>query len=415
MLPDRILSDCIDTLFRTKVSLSQGDLSALKSLSNRTIHNASVFQDKKSVQLAVIIYALSKILTSRPHLKEQFIHMIDHAHTLLLSSQENAYEQLIEEMATTIETFDPNIKLYVEQVLEQAKIKKGSRIYYHGISLGQTAKTVGVSQWELYDYIGKAHLDEKIAHKENITQLRKRLAYTRKVLKQKKPIAFVCDTGPIISLALNNLLGVLEELKKRGHIDFLLPKAVNEELIERPLRSKKYKLEAMQITELLRNGTFVMIEKQYLTLKTKELLALINSTFFAFNKSITLVQEGEMQAIALAKLTGSPLLVDERTTRYLIENPTRVIRRFEAKLHTRVHVDTKKLAKIKQELKGLHTIRSAELLAALFLDGMFDEKISHLPMENAKKEYLDALLWAVKLSGCGITDNEIRIMVDRLA
>ena len=34
----------------------------LKELSNNTIHNASVFQDECSVSIAVLIYALSKII-----------------------------------------------------------------------------------------------------------------------------------------------------------------------------------------------------------------------------------------------------------------------------------------------------------------------------------------------------------------
>ena len=38
------------------------DVSELKDLSNHTIHNASVFQDECSVSIAVVIYALSKII-----------------------------------------------------------------------------------------------------------------------------------------------------------------------------------------------------------------------------------------------------------------------------------------------------------------------------------------------------------------
>ena len=38
--------------------------------------------------------------------------------------------------------------------MQKAKINKASRLYEHGISMEKTAKLLGISQWELAEYVG---------------------------------------------------------------------------------------------------------------------------------------------------------------------------------------------------------------------------------------------------------------------
>ena len=58
----RIISRVIEIL----EAKEEKDPMELKELSNNTIHNASVFQDECSVSIAVLIYALSKIIERNP-------------------------------------------------------------------------------------------------------------------------------------------------------------------------------------------------------------------------------------------------------------------------------------------------------------------------------------------------------------
>ncbi len=57
----------------------------------------------------------------------------------------------------------------------------------------------------------------------------------------------VFDTGPIISLTTNNLLGLLTNLKEKYKGSFYITGAIRRELIERPLETKKFKFEALQV------------------------------------------------------------------------------------------------------------------------------------------------------------------------
>ena len=63
--------------------------------------------------------------------------------------------------------------------------------------------------------------------------------------------SIVFDTGSIISLVTTNLLWTLKRLKKRYKGDFLIPGSVKSELIDRPLKSKKFRLEGIVIQDFL--------------------------------------------------------------------------------------------------------------------------------------------------------------------
>jgi len=73
--------------------------------------------------------------------------------------------------------------------------------------------------------------------------------------------SIVFDTGPIISIATNNLLWVLEELKKRYDGEFYITSAVKKEVMDKPLRSKMFKLEALQIMFYISKGVIKILEE----------------------------------------------------------------------------------------------------------------------------------------------------------
>jgi len=52
------------------------------------------------------------------------------------------------------------LKIYIKDVFRKAQINKASRIYEHGISMEKTAKILGISVWELSEYVGKTRIDD---------------------------------------------------------------------------------------------------------------------------------------------------------------------------------------------------------------------------------------------------------------
>ena len=66
--------------------------------------------------------------------------------------------------------------------------------------------------------------------------------------------ALIFDSSAIITLALNNMLDVLHQLKNSFDGNFLITPAVKREIIDAPLNQKRFELEALQISNLLEKG-----------------------------------------------------------------------------------------------------------------------------------------------------------------
>src|SRR3989338_11027993 len=93
--------------------------------------------------------------------------------------------------------------------------------------------------------------------------------------------ALVFYSGPVISLAMNNLLWLMEPLKKRFWGEFCIPEAVKLELVDEPLQTKKFKFEALQVQELISNRVLEGVEDASTKDETLSLLGIANSCFRA--------------------------------------------------------------------------------------------------------------------------------------
>lgn len=172
-----ILNRLIDIL-RIK---EEKDILEIRGLSNRTIHDASIFQDEDSVAIAVLIYALAKIIQRTQEqvdyqkLSGIFAFAVDN----LNGNRIDAYRQEIKNALSFISNIDAKIKIYIQEVINQAQIKKGSKIYEHGISLSRASYILGISQWELMRYIGKTRIIDRFEEESHLTK--SRLDFARKL------------------------------------------------------------------------------------------------------------------------------------------------------------------------------------------------------------------------------------------
>ena len=222
--------------------------------------------------------------------------------------------------------------------------------------------------------------------------------------------ALVFDAGPIISFAINNLLWLIPELKKRFGGEFYITEAVQKELGEVPLKSKKGKFEAIQVQQLIENDVIKVLNDSKIKKRAKQLADIANSCFFVHKHKMQAVHAGEMETLAAAIELGiDVIVVDERVTRMFIERPLEIERRFERKLHSDVKVDKGKLRKFHSLVKHLKLIRSIELATIAYEHGLLDRYLVKIP--NAKKILIESVLWALKLNGCSITDDEIETII----
>lgn len=222
--------------------------------------------------------------------------------------------------------------------------------------------------------------------------------------------SLVFDTGPVISLAMNGLLWVLGPLKKRFNGNFYITPAVKRELVDRPLAIKRFKFEALRVLSEIKSGTIEVYEGGNIVARAEKLLDIANHIYSAKGNWINIVHSGEIEALAAAlSLNSSALVVDERTTRVLVENPKRLRDILGHKLHVNLEVNERNLAEFRSITKSVRIIRSTELVTVAYETGLLDRFLPEMP--NPKKELLDSVLWGVKLNGCSISQREIETLI----
>ena len=113
---------------------------------------------------------------------------------------------------------------------------------------------------------------------------------------------------------------------------------------------------------------------------------------------------GEASCLALSEILNKKeikniLVVDERTTRMLIERPENLKNLLEKKMHVNIKIDEKNI----KSFMGFKIIRSTELAYILWKNGL--TKLKGI-------DILEGLLYALKFKGASISHDEIREIIN---
>jgi len=217
----------------------------------------------------------------------------------------------------------------------------------------------------------------------------------------------VFDSGPVISLALNNLLWILKELKQLYNGEFILPAAVHHELIETPMQIRRFEFEAFQVNELITASVFREYDTEELAASGYRCMEIANTVFYAKGEPLRIIQIGEAQAIAAHNLLKSDgIVVDERTTRMLIEQPESLRQVLSSRLHTRVRLNKQKLNEFYKLFGKPPVLRSVEIVTVAFEFGLLNRYLFNTNRET-RRELLKSSLWALKLKGATVSEKEI--------
>jgi len=179
-MQDIVKKDILSVLRQAIEILEKKDFNALSELSNHTVHDASIFQDDDSVSIAVLIYALSKVIqrcSEKGIDYNRIPALLKKAEELLNKEEEKRYADAVKQLFSEVKKLDEHLGLFITEVLDKARIKKGSKLHEHGISIARTSELMGISQWELMTYVGKvAETPEKPA-----VSVAERLSFAREL------------------------------------------------------------------------------------------------------------------------------------------------------------------------------------------------------------------------------------------
>lgn len=213
----------------------------------------------------------------------------------------------------------------------------------------------------------------------------------------------LCDSGVFISLTSGCLDGLLYFFAENYRFRFLIPPSVEYETVTRPLQSnlRKYLFSAVRIKDAMDDGVIVKVDAQVAD-DARRLMNAANNMFFIKGKPMRLVQFAESELLAMAKALGlEHVLIDERTTRLLIEAPFRLKEHLEREFGVNVMVNKENLRQISSQVSMLRAMRSSELVMLASENGYFKH------FQNLQREALEAALYKIKYSGCSISYGEI--------
>lgn len=209
----------------------------------------------------------------------------------------------------------------------------------------------------------------------------------------------VFDSSSIISISQNCLMNVLENLSKKTNSSFRITKAVEFESVLKPLKINRFELNALRIKKAI-DSNWLKVEKE--EIDSSELENLANNIFFAENKPIKVIHAGEAETLALyKKFNAAVMIIDERTTRMLIEEPKNLVKKLRFNYRRKIKMNNTNLKKFLSVVGKIKIARSSELIAKAFDLGCFEGEL-----ENSVKS-LEAALYGLKFNGCAVSLEEI--------
>ena len=211
----------------------------------------------------------------------------------------------------------------------------------------------------------------------------------------------VCDSSALISLADTSNLPVLKFLTERG-INFLVTPGVRSEIVNRPMLIKKYALSAVRLQKAINDNQLKSITSVTLHEQTQRILRTANNMIFSGNKPIELIQLGEAECLAIfSSASAHALMIDEKTTRLLIENPYKLRETIQTRNAESVTLDQTRYDEFAALTTDVSCLRSSELLAYAYTKGYFDD------FGSLKQDAFKASIYSLRESGCSLTSSEI--------
>lgn len=166
---ENIKRDIIDSLKKSIKAIKKQNLAELREQSNKTIHNASIYQDKFSISISVVMYALLKIMEKNydnrtkelMKAERDIINELKKAKVAISKNEPYNFSKALRKIIIILKKLDKETGLFIQKSLESSKVKRAYKLYRHGVSSGKAAELLGITQWELQPYLGQTRESEQ--------------------------------------------------------------------------------------------------------------------------------------------------------------------------------------------------------------------------------------------------------------
>ena len=211
----------------------------------------------------------------------------------------------------------------------------------------------------------------------------------------------MCDSSSLISLTDSCFIHIIYFLKKKFGGKFIIPASVEKECVERPMHIRNYALHAIRLKRAIAEGMIDVVEAAPQK-GAEEIKFMANNIFHVEGTPLRLLHAGEADVLSLALELGvDNILMDERTTRMLVEDPESLRQHLEHELGRQIGINEQSLSAFSRATRHLRFFRSTELLLLAHEKGYFAD------YKELEREAVEASLYKLKYSGCAIGFEEI--------
>lgn len=166
VIKKEILYD-LDKVLEILRTREEHDIEGLKSLSDHSIEDVALHKDLDLISISVLVYSLYKIFVSLNQKDiEEIINLSNNAKDSLVKNNLKKYNFCIKSLFNQIRKSHAPVREHLQDVMQAARIKKGAVLLQKGLSIGQAAGLMGLSNWDLQEYAGKTTFSE--AHQEKM-------------------------------------------------------------------------------------------------------------------------------------------------------------------------------------------------------------------------------------------------------
>ncbi|MBI4151748.1 hypothetical protein HY496_02155 [Candidatus Woesearchaeota archaeon] len=132
------------------------DLEELRQLSDHAIEHVASYKDLDVISVTVLIYSIYKTYScigNRDY--ADLLNELELAARSLEKNQFGKYNSSIKRLYEIIRRCSSKTKEHLQDVMHASRIKKGTLLLSKGLSIGQAAGLMGLSNWDLQQYAGR--------------------------------------------------------------------------------------------------------------------------------------------------------------------------------------------------------------------------------------------------------------------
>lgn len=172
-MEEEIKKEILYDLTRAVEIITSKNFSELEPLSDHAIEDVALHKNLDLISVTVLIYSLHKI--QRSLIQKDYLVITQELKVARNNLQKNnfhSYNNSIKHLFELVRRCNGQIKEHMQDVMDAARIKKGSILLQKGLSMGQAAGLMGLSNWDLQGYAGRT---TALTQHEEVISARRRM------------------------------------------------------------------------------------------------------------------------------------------------------------------------------------------------------------------------------------------------